>query len=271
MWKLRVFALTALVMCSCTPGRSDAGSLESLFRSILADTDGSRLPKEEAVGVQFSRDMHTLTPSEIKGLLPLAQQCLVSKQRLVRGYGVTFFALAALRTDSSQLLVPYIDDIAPLLDDPDPSIRNGAIYALGSSKPRPPLRGIAYLDAHLRDQSNTADQFNMIVGALVAESVDSATIHKVIAAVRQRSDVDNVRGRFIEILGISGTRAEEAMSFIRAGLMDTNSAVRATSIEAVSKMPRDIRVVFANELNAIASNPAITPQQRDRARQVITQ
>jgi HEAT repeat protein len=271
MWNSRGAVLGCLLVVSCTQGRSDGNALQTLFRSILAERDDSQLPTDESVGLEFSRTVVGLEFADIQALLPLADQCLASERPAIRGYGITFFALVPLRMDSSRLLEPYVDEIATLLNDPDVGTRNSAIFMLGSSKPVPLPRGIAYLVAHLGDKSDSPEQVNLIAGTLMASAPDAAVLHKVLTVVQQRPDIDKIKGRFIEILGISRTKNEEALAFIRDGLMDKNPGTRATSISAVEKMPKDVKNGFSGELQRIATSPDETPQQRDLARQVLIQ
>jgi len=271
MRRLRSAMHAGLWLLLAVPLHADDLPLRSLFQTLLAERDDARLPDVGKVADRIGGSVTNMTTSDVQGLFPLAERCLLSERHSLRTYGVVFFFAVASRMDGSELLASYIDDVGPLLNDPDAAIRNSAIYILGSSNPKPTLKGLAYLAAHVGDPSDTAEQVNMIAGALLAATPDAATFHKIIMAIQRRPDLEKIRGRLIELLGICGVSAEEAIGFIKEGFTDENPGVRMAAVEAVSKMPKSVRDQFTKELQSMIASPLESAGQRDRARQVLIQ
>ncbi len=272
MLNIRLFVTICMAALAAMPLRADGSAIAELFRSVLAQQDDSKLPKEQDVGLEFAGSVGNLTASEIETLLPFAERCLTSERRARQSYGVGFFSTVAVRMDGSQLLAPYIDEVARLLNDDREAFRSTAIFILGSSNPKPLPKGLAYLSAHLGDRIDTPEQFNLIAGYLLVATPDAATIHRVLAAARQRPDIELIRGHLIGLLSIAHARSDEGLAFIREGFANMNSGIRMAAIDAVSELPRDvIRSGFATELERIVANPEEAPELRDRARQVLIQ
>lgn len=259
-----------MLVSSAVPGRADAGAIEAILRSVLAERDDSRLPSLARVGGEWTESVGSLTPGEVQVLLPLARECLLSDRTAIQPFGIGFFFDVAIRMDGSSLVAPYLDDIAPLLKDPRVGYRNSAIFILGSSNPAPIPGGLAYLAAHLGDKTDTPEQVMMVAGALLTANPDAGNVHRVLEVVQQRPDLD--KGRLIGILGVARARSDEALAFIRGGFADRNPGIRMASVEAVGKLPRDlIRGGLTAELQQIIADPDATAELRDRARQVLIQ
>ncbi len=257
-------------LCAVSTARVHADNLaiRSVLQAILAEPDDARLP-----GIMnFERvfeSVSDMAQSEVQEILPLAERCLLSERRAVRPYGGLFFFAVALRMDDgTELVTPYIDDFGPLLNDPDIAMRNGAIFLLGSSHPKPAAKGIAYLTAHMGSQTDTAIQFNMVAAAILSATPDAGTARKVLDAARRRTDLEEIRGVLIETFGIVHLHTPEVIGFIKEAFLSTNPGMRMGAIEAVRRMPPELRKEFAMELQAVMANTEESSQQRDRARQV---
>jgi hypothetical protein len=180
-------------------------------------------------------------------------------------------ALAAIRADSAELLKPFTADVTALWNEPGEGIRNGAIFILGRANPKPTSEGLAYLTAHLGDESNSPEQVGTIAGAVLSNSPDAETIRRVLAAVRPRHDAESVKAKLIEMLATVGVYSAEALRYIRDGLTDDNRGVNEAAVAAVAGMPKNIRMGYVAELQNLASDAGAPGGLRERARLALSQ
>jgi hypothetical protein len=261
-----------LILVGARYSHADVDNVRTLLQSILDQHNESLLPKIPDIAAQIADDIRTAGAEQVESLLPLAQRCLRSSSPTVRGHGLSLFFSVAFRSDSSALLKPYIDgDIAPLLDDPDRAFGRGAIYILGNTKPAPLPNALRYLAAHLNDKKNSNLEAGMIAAALVAaRPSDAGTVHSVLNLVRQRPDL-NMKGNVIQMLGSYQIATQESLEFVREGLHDGDSSIRRISIDAIGRMPNEVRSSFTSELHRLIAMPDEAPEVRSRAEQVLRQ
>ncbi len=72
------------------------------------------------------------------------------------------------------------------------------------------------------------------------------------------------------MLGLYGINNQEALEFIRARLNGTDRILREDSINAVERMPKDLRNGFAPDLLRIANDSSETAAIRAKAATVLT-
>jgi hypothetical protein len=174
------------------------------------------------------------------------------------------FGLATSRTDSAQLMEPYEDSLMVLLDQDS---REPAIYLLGIEHPRPSPRALTALYAHLNDGKNSPEEFDLIAGALLSSfPADPSVAHEVLAAARKRMKV-GVDDSIIRNIGLAKITNAEALAYVREGFSDPG--VRIAAVEAIGRMPSEIRARFVNELRSVAEDSGERPETRAEAQQVL--
>jgi len=243
------------LMVVCAGGCcADIADIQSALQSALAEKDETQLQKIDIIA--FESEINAATQEEVRALLPLAQKCLGSPIHTVRRHGLSVFFLVSFRPDSSQLIEPYLDgELAPLLDDPDLAFRRGVIVVLGTSRPVPLPRALDALSSQLVDKDNTAQEAGMIAGTLLhGRPFDEKNVHLVLAFVTRHTEF-KLRIGTIRTLGLNKVSTEEAVSFIREGINDSNEDVRKTSVEAAGRLPPKVRAKFSADLLRVLSDP----------------
>lgn len=215
--------------------------------------------------------VETLSEAEVGAVLPLALRCAQSPVAEVSENGATLFLSVVMRNDSAKLLAPYIDDLGKLLDGAGgtTSSRHALLYVLGSMKPKLPPKAVALLSAHLEDTQNSSQETLTIAASLLeAAPADAPTLHKVLLVVSNRSDALLTNG-VIRQLGLSKSRLPEAMDFISANLNKEDPYLRASAVDAASRLDKDKRALFSSQLIRIASDPKEPDHVRKQATQAL--
>jgi hypothetical protein len=246
--------------------------VQQLFRSILAQSGTGAMPTMEELFTKINENtLGAMSVTEVKAVLPLAQQCIQSARPEVRQDGLVLFISVVMRPDSAKLLEPYIDDLGALLNGPEGAIspRHAAAFVLGSMKPAVPPKAMAHLSAHL-DESRNSNEEELTIAASLLDSArsDPAILHKTLVVVSRRSDPGLTNG-VLRQLGLSKSRLPEAMSFIGANLNQTDSHLRASAVDAAARLDRDVRTQFSGDLARIASDPSEQEHVRNQAKMAL--
>jgi hypothetical protein len=86
--------------------------------------------------------------------------------------------------------------------------------------------------------------------------------------VSNRSDAGLTNG-VIRQLGLSKSRLPEAIDFISANLNKEDPYLRASAVDAVSRLDKDKKVLFSSQLVRIASDPREPQDVRKQATQAL--
>jgi HEAT repeat protein len=249
---------------------ADVLEIRAFFQTILSEHDENRLPISDE-NTWHLLDTLALSPEDVKQVLPLAQVGLKSPIKTVRELSLSLFFNCTFRPDSASLLEPFTDDIASFLTDSDLEFRRSAIVILGQQNPLPLPKAKATLIFHLGDRDNSARETGMIASALLATSPsDAGTVREIVKLVEQRPEL-KLSIQIIRVMGLSHVSTDEAVGFIRSHFSDTDPDVRKTCVEAVERMPKNVRDGFAPELQKMLLNSKETPEIRDRAALVLNQ
>ncbi len=128
---------------------------------------------------------------------------------------------------------------------------------------------MAALAAHLNDPKNTNEQFRMIASALLwASPHEAGVVHEILAGVKKRPQA-RLESGLINDFGLLRTNNVEALEFIRNAFQ--NPAARESCVQAVGRMPRDVRTHFQTDLQRVAEDPDVPPELRSAAQQVLLQ
>ncbi len=265
---MRIFMRAVFIMLLATSScLAQENPIRQLFQSIL--TQPAAMPStEQLFSTVNETTVGALPASEVAAILPLARQCLQSANNVVRQDGLILLIAVVTRPDSAKVLEPYIDDLGALLSGPEGaiSLRHGALYVLGSLKPTLPPKAIAHLNAHL-EESRNSDEETLTIAASLLDSAptDAAIVHKTLLVVSQRPD-PGLTGGVLRQLGLNKTRVPEALDFIGRNLNHADPNVRASAVDAASRLDRDVRKQFTAQLSRILSDPSESEYMRSQAR-----
>jgi hypothetical protein len=263
------FLLCSLLLLART-SFADAVQILAFLQTILSEQDENRIPPPNEETRHLLSTL-ALTPDEVRQILPLAQKGLKSPFTIVRIHTLSVFFSTTLRPDSTLLLEPYLDDITPFLTDADLAFRREAIFIIGQQKPGPSPKAKAALIAHLGDRDNSAEETSMIAGTLLtAYPSDVFIVRTIVNLAQQRPELKLARD-MIRGMGLLRVTTDEALAFIRSHFSDPDPDVRLTCIEAVERMPKNIRDGFVPELQRMYANSGETQQIRERAGTVLNQ
>lgn len=264
--------IALIVLVAIMSARAQESPIGPLYRSILAQPEGGDIPTFEELNKTVNETtVRALSVAEVKALLPLAKQCIQSTQPKIREAGMGLFLSVALRYDSAGLLEPYIDDLGKLLDGSEDyaSLRHLDLTVLGLMQPKLPPKAIALLDAHLEDKGNSAQETLTIAASLIkAAPTDASTLHKILMVVSNRAD-PGLTNSVIRQLGLSKSRLPEAMDFISANLNKEDPGLRASAVDAVSRLDKDKRALFSSQLVRISSDARESQHVRTQATQAL--
>jgi hypothetical protein len=253
-------------------GHAQSNPVMQVFQRIVKQPAGAGLPVQEELFSSVNEvTIVALSADEVNAVLPLGRQCLQSPSAEVRQDGLVLFMAVSLRGDSQKLLEPYIDDLGSLLNGPAGSIsqRHGALYILGNTKPHLSAKALGHLNAQLEDSRNSDEEALTIAASLLENAPsDPSTVHKSLLVVSRRSN-PGLTGGVLRQLGLSKSRAPEALTFIRANLGHADADVRASAVDAASRLDSDIRPQFSAELSRIASDPLESKHTRNLAAQAL--
>jgi hypothetical protein len=268
--------IAMLVLAALSPGicQADIYDVGALYRTILAQPDSAHVPGPMEIDQTATEAaLRAAPPEQIREVLPLAAKCLDSSDAAVRAAGMhLLFDVALVRPDNASMLSPYFDRIAAFLTDSDMGMKQGAISILAAGFPSPAPQALAILAAHLNDDQNSVGQFNMISGALlIGFPSDAGMVQKVLAALHRRPDREILTGDMLVALGREKIATGESLQFIRSALSSDKDYIRLSAVEAIGKMPRNVRDGFTADLHQLLANNAESAEVTARAKYVLTQ
>jgi hypothetical protein len=265
---MKTIGIVCLFMSFVMSSPGQETTILQLYRTILAQSSEERAPAAEGIYGKLD-GVAALPEAEVGAILPLAFQCVHSPNVKVREAGYAFLISAMVRFDSASLLGPYIDDLGKLLDERDNARRQLVFAILGSLKPKLPAKAIAYLSANLESSRNSDEEALTIAASLLeAAPADSSILHRVLLVVSSRSDAGLTNG-VIRQLGLSKSRLPEAINFISANLNQNDPYLRASAVDAVSRLDKDKKTLFSSQLIRIASDPKEPEHVRKQATQAL--
>jgi len=243
--------------------RADVWQIQKVYQSILSDQDES-WTIGDVDGAVSDDAIQGASEDEIRSLLPLGQKCLHSPKVLVRGAGLyLFLGIIVSRLDGPKLIEPYTTELAALLDDPDQGARRGASAILGLATNLSP-QVLVLIDAHLHNSSNDAETARQLAIIELANRGASA-VPAVLALVQERPELEK---DVIEMLGVDKITSDAALKFIHAGFNSQEAATRLGAVEAIGRMPADVRKGFEPDLLRLFQNPDEDPRITEKALQV---
>lgn len=263
----RVVLIALLVV---VPSQAQENPIAQMFRSICAQPAGGPLPTTVEFFTKVNENtIRALSVAELNAILPLALQCIHSANPEVRGDGIRLFIATMLRFDSAKVLGPYTDDLGKLLDG-DQSMRGGAIAVLGGMLPKPTPKALDYLRAHLEDSRNSDEQTTIIAASLLKAAPDDApTLHRIILIASRSDPHSGMADTVLRELGLSRSRLPEAMDYISANLNQTDPYLRASAVDAASRLDSDERAQFSSQLTRIANDPKESQYVRNQAKSAL--
>lgn len=130
-------------------------------------------------------------------------------------------------------------------------------------------KAFAFLKTHLTENRNSDEEALTIAASLLeAAPTDAATVHNTLMVVSRRA-APGLTGGVLRQLGLSKTRVPEALSFIDTNLNHADPNVRASAVDAVSRLDLDIRKQFASQLSRIASDPTEAEHVQSQTRSAL--
>jgi HEAT repeat protein/lysophospholipase L1-like esterase len=160
-------------------------------------------------------------------------------------------------SESSSDAAAAADELARLVEDPDPRVRAGAARALGRCPPQPDAV-VSSLIRHLEDSDERVAW--RASEALSGMDLGEAQVGALIA-IAGRSDSTG-RATAIETLGRMGPVAETAVPLLVAALADPRRAVRDKAVWALGTIGRQPRVAVP-ALVAMLNDPAVAWRAAD--------
>ena len=208
---------------------------------------------------------------EMTQLLSLADKCLGSPRASIRDQGLLIFYMTIFRPDSSSLIKPHVEDIAPSLDAKDLAVKRTAIVILGASKPNVLPHALDLVSAHLEDFDNTRLEAGLIVAAVInARASDQDGLQTVLKFVSShpgfKLKVDTLR-----LLGLNNVTVEAGLSYIREAINDPDVDVRKAALQAVIRLPRQVRQTFSQQVRVLLARPNEPSEVRSLAEKALFQ
>jgi hypothetical protein len=259
---LTVFCVSLAVV----PRLAAEERITALLRSML---DHGEVPAENVFYNTIDEDyVRGLSADSVREFLPLARSALRDSQPEARRYGLMcFFAVTLRFSDSEPLLEPYVPDLLRVADDHANPLRPMALHVLGNTLPRVSAKTLAYLDAHLADRENSADETGAMAWTLLQAGSDRLT-HDVIVFARKQ-DKREVAEAVLRCFHVYPTKNADALTFIGDSLDSPDVWLRRRAVEAVVDVPLVERSPFLAKLNRLATDPNEPTEIRSMASEAL--
>jgi len=246
--------------------------IRNLFER-LANSQAGEIPDPDAVSSLLNAAMPTVTSADLSLLVPAVRKCLVSENFAIRAEAGRFLIRLAISTpkrmNTADLIRPYEDIVISWLSSPSEKGEGKltAMFLLGVAWPGPSTTTIAAFRAHLNDANNTADDFSAIASGILMYAKSEPTLIREVFAAARKWEPGKVSGGIIQDIGLIPITDNEALAYVRDGF--SRPADRSTAIEAVGRMPEDVRGQFTKELYRVSVDPEEKPEIRSAAASVM--
>ena len=264
----RMFGIVILLgFMSTVACGTDLDDARAVLRAALADRENNSTAGVPQINSKMDKLVQGATTEQMQSLLELGGECLQTPGLRAQILGLLLMSGVTLRfSDGPQLLAPYLDMLTPFLNRPEEEGKGLAAWILGRiNSPK----ALAYLVDHLADQNSSRDLVVTISDPLL-KSRDMVYVQKVLTLVEQRPEL-KLKSDVINALGLYGVTTPEALKLIRDGLQDSTGETRRIAIDAVERLPKEVRKGFEPDLLKVMTIPNLDPKIRDRAQQVIIQ
>ena len=275
---MKSIGITCLLLLFALPSRGQDTPIRQLYLAILAHHSEDDVPEAKDIYSKVDEvKVRALPVAEVDAILPLAFQCVRSPKADVIEAGYAFLISVMLRLDSAKVMETYTSALGKLADEKDNPRRQLVLSILGGLLPKPPDEAIAYLEANLENSKNTSQETLGITASLLHASkkglshwapADPSSVHKVLAFVSAHPDV-NLTSNVLHQIGLYRIELPEAVNFVSSNLEQNDRLLRASAVEAASRLDKDTRVRLEGQLSRIASDPKEEQNLRNEAAEAL--
>lgn len=242
-------------------------SLQAFFDALVSNP--SSPPPFQQLH-QLTLEIANAPSEEIKSGLPSVLTALGLQTESTKAYACAALFAIARRPDGASLLERHVPAIGrDLLSTKEPNIRAGEITILGSLKP-PPREVVPILTDFLRNQGSDAPTQG---AAAIFQLIQLAPENpKVVAAIQEFfSRPMDKSARIAALNALGNPRIKDSQLFLTviSFLDGSDQDVRATAIQAVTRMSREALELAEPTLLRLAKDPTQPEQITNDAKHAI--
>ena len=213
--------------------------------------------------VEFSdafsnKEVSKLTADDLHQTFSVCRKLINDPRVDVQRYGaLCFFNVQRARFDTDPFVGPYLADLEKLVADRSTLVTHLLIVIM-TQQSEIPTRTSEFLLAHLQVVNRTKDETIedetiATLGGLIAAHSKPMT-SKVIEYIKA-SDSIGIQGTIIQALGVNRVTDPEFLEYIKSVLEDPDSQLHWNAIEAVDRLPMEVRKTFGADILRLSVEP----------------
>lgn len=209
-------------------------SLQGIFQRLVQNFGTPAQPKPEEIR-NVEEKIAELSPADIRSALPSVKVALQDRHEKVQATASSALFSISLRSDSADLLNPYIDDIGQLFNSPSRRVTGYAALIVLNLRPAPPPEVVRLMLASL-NQANPAEAQISAVAALVRLAPENPDV--VAAVLKFLSRPLDVDTRIAALNAIHTSRVNDpgVQDAVIKALNDPHPGVKVAAIGTLDRM-----------------------------------
>lgn len=242
-------------------------SFQGIFQRLVQNVGTPAQPKPQEI-LNVEEGIAKMSPAEVRSALPSVEVALEDRNEHLQLAAASALFAISLRSDSADLLNPYIADIGQLFNSPNRGVAGYAALIVLNLRPAPPSEVVPLMLASL-DQPNSAKAQIPAVAALVRLAPeDPQVIAAVLKFLSRPLDVDT---RIAALNAIDTSRVNDpgVRDAVIHALNDPYPGVKLAAIGTLERMGPDAVRRAKSRLRIMAKEPNEPVRVRAAARDAL--
>jgi len=209
-------------------------SLQVVFQRLVQNYGTPGQPKPEEI-LNVEKGIANMSPAAVRSALPSVKVALDARNdQLQLAAGSALFAISR-RSDSADLLSPYIDDICQLFYSPNRGVTYYAALIVLNLRPAPPPEVVPLILASL-DQPNSSETQISAVGTLVRLAPENPDVIAAILKFMSRPLDHDTRIAALNAIHTSRVNDPGVRDAVIHALNDPYPGVKLAAISTLERM-----------------------------------
>lgn len=239
-------------------------SLQDIFQKLVQNVGTSEQPKFADIQ-NVEEQIARMSPADIRSALPSVKVALEYPNEQVQAEAASAFFAISLRSDSAELLKPYIADIGKLFNSPSARVTSYAALTFVNLRPSPPPEALTLMLASLNRTSSTAQGQLSAITALARIAPQNPEVIEAILNFMSRPLDHSTRIAALNAIHTSRVDDPRVQDAIIGALKDPYPGVKLAAIATLKRMGPDAVSRAKSPLQKITQEPNEPAQVRAAA------
>ncbi len=243
-------------------------TLKSFFQDLIRNFRTSGLPDSKTL-LNVQEQVAGMSSGEVSEALPSIAAALNYPDESVQAYGASAIFAVSLRSDSAELLKPYISSVGGLFNSPSNRLQYLAALTLVGLKPSPPPEVLPPMLAYLNSTGPPPVRQVSALAALVRIAPEKPEVIDAVVKFMSRPLDTDTRIAVLNSIHTSRVTDLRVRDAVIATLADSHAGVKLSAIGVLIRMGPDAITQAEPLLQELAQRPSEFGEVRSAANKAL--